>query len=340
MLDRITRVADQARHELGQTGDLKQLEELRVRYLGRKGIITELLRAVGGLPAGERPVAGRELNRLRQELEKEMARREEELSRVATEGRLAAEALDVTLPGRRLLVGRRHPVMQVLREIKRIFTGMGFAVAEGPEVELDYYNFTALNIPPEHPARDMQDSFYVNERVLLRTHTSPVQVRIMQQMAPRLPIRIIAPGKVYRRDDDHTHSPVFHQVEGLLVDKGVSFAHLKGVLENFARQMFGRELEVRMRPSYFPFTEPSAEVDISCVVCGGTGCRVCGDSGWLEILGSGMVHSRVLEMSGYDPEEVSGFAFGLGVERVAMLKYGIDDLRLFFVNDIRFLRQF
>lgn len=340
MLDRITRVADQARHELGQTGDLKQLEELRVRYLGRKGIITELLRAVGGLPAGERPAAGRELNRLRQELEKEMARREEELSRVATEGRLAAEALDVTLPGRRLLVGRRHPVMQVLREIKRIFTGMGFAVAEGPEVELDYYNFTALNIPPEHPARDMQDSFYVNERVLLRTHTSPVQVRIMQQMAPRLPIRIIAPGKVYRRDDDHTHSPVFHQVEGLLVDKGVSFAHLKGVLENFARQMFGRELEVRMRPSYFPFTEPSAEVDISCVVCGGTGCRVCGDSGWLEILGSGMVHSRVLEMSGYDPEEVSGFAFGLGVERVAMLKYGIDDLRLFFVNDIRFLRQF
>lgn len=340
MLDRITRVADQVRHELGQTGDLKQLEELRVRYLGRKGIITELLRAVGGLPAGERPAAGRELNRLRQELEKEMARREEELSRVATEGRLAAEALDVTLPGRRLLVGRRHPVMQVLREIKRIFTGMGFAVAEGPEVELDYYNFTALNIPPEHPARDMQDSFYVNERVLLRTHTSPVQVRIMQQMAPRLPIRIIAPGKVYRRDDDHTHSPVFHQVEGLLVDKGVSFAHLKGVLENFARQMFGRELEVRMRPSYFPFTEPSAEVDISCVVCGGTGCRVCGDSGWLEILGSGMVHSRVLEMSGYDPEEVSGFAFGLGVERVAMLKYGIDDLRLFFVNDIRFLRQF
>lgn len=340
MLDRITRVADQVRHELGQTGDLKQLEELRVRYLGRKGIITELLRAVGGLPAGERPAAGRELNRLRQELEKEMARREEELSRVATEGRLAAEALDVTLPGRRLLVGRRHPVMQVLREIKRIFTGMGFAVAEGPEVELDYYNFTALNIPPEHPARDMQDSFYVNERVLLRTHTSPVQVRIMQQMAPRLPIRIIAPGKVYRRDDDHTHSPVFHQVEGLLVDKGVSFAHLKGVLENFARQMFGRELEVRMRPSYFPFTEPSAEVDISCVVCGGTGCRVCGDSGWLEILGSGMVHSRVLEMSGYDPEEVSGFAFGLGVERVAMLKYGIDDLRLFFVNDMRFLRQF
>ncbi|MBC7105015.1 MAG: phenylalanine--tRNA ligase subunit alpha, partial [Firmicutes bacterium] len=221
-----------------------------------------------------------------------------------------------------------------------IFIGLGFCVVEGPEVELDYYNFEALNIPPDHPARDMQDSFYVSDRVLLRTHTSPVQVRTMERMAPHLPVKVIAPGKVYRRDDDATHSPMFHQVEGLAVDRGITFGDLKGVLLAFAREMFGPETRVRFRPSYFPFTEPSAEVDISCLVCGGRGCRACGDSGWLEILGSGMVHPRVLEVSGYDPTEVTGFAFGMGVERIAMLKYGINDIRLFFTNDLRFLSQF
>ncbi|TDA68249.1 MAG: phenylalanine--tRNA ligase subunit alpha [Clostridia bacterium] len=342
MQEKITAIRAQAVQELQEVQDLAQLDGFRVKYLGKKGLITELLRSVGQLPRGERPEIGKEVNVLQEEIEAGLQARKDALTRQALELRLAAEAIDVTLPGLPVNLGRRHPVQQVMEEIQEIFIGMGFAVAAGPEIELDYYNFTALNIPPEHPARDMQDSFYVAgaDEVLLRTHTSPVQIRVMEARQGALPVRIIAPGKVYRRDDDHTHSPMFHQVEGLLVDRGVAFAHLKGTLEHFVRQMFGPDTQMRLRPSYFPFTEPSAEVDISCVACRGEGCRVCGHSGWLEILGSGMVHPRVLATVGYDPAQVSGFAFGLGVERVAMLKYGLDDLRLFFANDLRFLRQF
>ncbi|NLU48125.1 MAG: phenylalanine--tRNA ligase subunit alpha, partial [Syntrophomonadaceae bacterium] len=258
----------------------------------------------------------------------------------AKEQQLKEETIDVTLPGIRFIPGGKHPLTQVLDEIKHIFVTMGYSVAEGPEIELDYYNFEALNIPKNHPARDMQDSFYIDEDVLLRTHTSPVQVRTMEAMAPQLPVKIIVPGKVYRKDDDATHSPMFHQVEGLLVDTNITFAHLKAVLMTFARKIFGEQVKVRYRPSFFPFTEPSAEMDISCVHCNGEGCRVCSHTGWLEILGAGMVHPRVLEYGGYDPEKVSGFAFGMGIERIAMLKYGVNDLRLFFDNDLRFLKQF
>lgn len=338
--EKIAAIRAQAVQELQEVQDLAQLEKFRVQYLGKKGLITGLLRSVGQLPADERPEIGKEVNMLQEEIEARLRARKDALAKEALERKLTAEAIDVTLPGLPVNLGRRHPIRQVMEEIQEIFIGMGFAVAEGPEVELDYYNFTALNIPPEHPARDMQDSFYLGDELLLRTHTSPVQIRVMEAKQGALPVRIIAPGKVYRRDDDHTHSPMFHQVEGLLVDRGVTFAHLKGTLEHFVRQMFGPDTRMRLRPSYFPFTEPSAEVDISCVTCRGEGCRVCGHSGWLEILGSGMVHPRVLATAGYDPAQVSGFAFGLGVERVAMLKYGIDDLRLFFDNDVRFLRQF
>ncbi len=253
---------------------------------------------------------------------------------------MAAERLDVTMPGIPQPLGHLHPLTLVMDEIAEIFLGMGFNIAEGPEVETDYYNFEALNIPKDHPARDMQDSFYFGSDILLRTHTSPVQVHTMVKTAPNVPVRIIAPGKVYRRDDDATHSPMFHQVEGLAIDRNISLSDLKGTLLLFVRQMFGAHQQVRLRPSFFPFTEPSAEVDMSCVICAGKGCRVCKETGWLEILGAGMVHPRVLEMSGYDPEEYTGYAFGMGVERIAMLKYGIDDLRLFFKNDLRMLRQF
>jgi phenylalanyl-tRNA synthetase alpha chain len=279
-------------------------------------------------------------NEIREELEtalevKAMIVKEKELLE-----RLGNERIDITLPGRRLALGGKHPLTLTLEEIKRIFTNLGFTVAKGPEVETDYYCFEALNLPKDHPARDMQDSFYITEEILLRTHTSPVQVRTMKAANPGEPIRIICPGKVYRRDYDATHSPMFQQVEGLVIDSEITFGDLKGILATFARQMFGEERKVRLRPSFFPFTEPSAEVDISCGICQGKGCRACGNTGWLEILGSGMVHPRVLEMSGFDAEKVSGFAFGMGVERIAMLKYGIDDLRLFFENDVRFLRQF
>lgn len=340
MLDVIADLKDKALTELAQVNDLEGLEAVRIKYLGKKGELTQILRGMGQLPPEERPRVGQLANQVREELEAALARTRAYLLEQEKERRLKEEKLDVTLPGRPWPRGYRHPLHLVLEEIKDIFIGLGFAVAEGPEVETDYYNFTALNLPPEHPARDMQDSFYISQNILLRTHTSPVQVRVMEAMRPRLPIRIIAPGKVYRRDDDATHSPMFHQVEGLLVDRRVTFGDLKGILMAFLRQIFGPEVGVRFRPSYFPFTEPSAEVDISCVMCKGQGCRVCKQTGWLEILGSGMVHPKVLAMAGYNPEEVSGFAFGLGVERVAMLKYGIDDLRLFFENDLRFLRQF
>lgn len=320
--------------------NLNALNELRVEYLGKKGSLTTILRGLGSLSPEERPKVGQMVNEVRAELEDILNKKNNELKAIELATRLEKEKIDVTLPGRINQVGHLHPLTLTLNRIKSIFMQMGFSVAEGPEVEQDHFNFEALNLPKDHPARDMQDSFYITEEILLRTHTSPVQARTMQANEPNTPIRIIAPGKVYRRDYDATHSPMFTQVEGLVVDKDISFSDLKGMLETFIHQIFNENVGVRFRPSFFPFTEPSAEVDISCVMCQGKGCRVCKGTGWLEILGSGMVHPRVLEMSGYDPNKVSGFAFGMGVERIAMLLYGIDDLRLFYDNDLRFLRQF
>ncbi len=315
--------------------DLRALEALRVRFLGRKGELTALFKNLGQVDPDQRPVVGKVLNEVKARLEMLL---EEAIQGAKEQAARQGEAVDITAPGRRPLRGRLHPITQTAMEIASIFNRLGFETVEGPEVELDYYNFEALNIPKDHPARDMQDTFYVSEDVVLRTHTSPLQVRTMERKKP--PIKIIAPGKAYRCDSDVTHSPMFHQVEGLMVGKGVSFGDLKGVLTVFVHQMFGPDVGLRFRPSFFPFTEPSAEVDIQCVICKGAGCRVCSQSGWLEILGSGMVDPEVFKMVGYDPEEVTGFAFGMGIERIAMLKYGINDLRLFFENDLRFLRQF
>ncbi|WP_019555409.1 phenylalanine--tRNA ligase subunit alpha [Propionispira raffinosivorans] len=321
--------------------NVSDLNDLRVKYLGKKGTLTSLLRGMGKLSPEERPRIGQMVNEVRAELEAVLESKNEELKKLELAQRLATEKIDVTLPGRIQPLGHLHPLTLTLNRIKNIFMTMGFSVEEGPEVEKDYYNFEALNLPKDHPARDMQDSFYITEDILLRTQTSPVQARTMQAHEPNSPIRMIAPGRVYRRDDyDATHSPMFTQVEGLVIDKNISFSDLKGTLELFLHQIFNENVGVRFRPSFFPFTEPSAEVDISCVMCQGKGCRVCKGTGWLEILGAGMVHPHVLEMSGYDPKKVSGFAFGLGVERVAMLAYGVDDLRLFYDNDMRFLRQF
>ncbi|HHX75619.1 MAG TPA: phenylalanine--tRNA ligase subunit alpha [Firmicutes bacterium] len=340
MQEKLQALAARARAEIAAAANGEELKQIQVRYLGKKGEITAVLRGMGQLPPAARPVIGNLANKIRDELSALFASRENELREEERRRQMAADQVDVTLPGRPQQLGYLHPLTQVMEEIAEIFLGMGFTIAEGPEVETDYYNFEALNIPKDHPAREMQDSFYFQADLLLRTHTSPVQVRTMEKMAPEVPVRIIAPGKVYRRDDDATHSPMFHQVEGLVIDRNISLSDLKGTLLLFARQMFGEQQQVRLRPSFFPFTEPSAEVDISCVICGGTGCRTCKDTGWIEILGSGMVHPRVLEMSGYDPEEYCGYAFGMGVERIAMLKYGVDDLRLFFRNDLRMLRQF
>ncbi|MBE3586706.1 MAG: phenylalanyl-tRNA synthetase alpha chain [Thermoanaerobacter sp.] len=340
MEEQLHKMAAEAKEALARADSPEALEEIRIRYLGKKGELTRVLRGMSALPPGERPRIGQLANSIREELEKQLAERTAEVGARVKKMRLAAESIDITLPGTPFLTGKKHPLTTVQEEIEEIFLGLGFSIAEGPEVELDYYNFEALNLPKDHPARDMQDSFFIGPEVLLRTHTSPVQVRTMERTAPAVPVKIIAPGKVYRRDDDATHSPMFHQVEGLAVDRRITFGDLKGVLDVFAREMFGGNTRTRFRPSYFPFTEPSAEVDISCVMCGGKGCRVCSHTGWLEILGCGMVHPRVLEMSGYNSAEVSGFAFGMGIERIAMLKYGIDDLRLFFDNDLRFLAQF
>ena len=332
----VENIVTEVLQEIREPATLEDLELLRVKYLGRKGALTTILRGLGKLDPEERRRIGQEANRAKEALE---AALDEALGALKAAARRAATpTVDVTLPGRRLPRGRLHPLNQTMAEVCDIFLHLGFEAVEGPEVELDWYNFEALNLPPDHPARDMQDTFYFNDQVLLRTHTSPMQIRTMEARQP--PVRIIAPGKVYRRDSDITHSPMFHQVEGLLVDKGVTFADLKGVLTAFVHQMFGPEVGVRFRPSYFPFTEPSAEVDIECVMCGGHGCRVCQATGWLEVLGSGMVHPAVFEAVGYDPETYTGFAFGLGIERIAMLKYGVDDIRLFFENDLRFLRQF
>lgn len=329
-----------ALQELAAAAGKEALNELKVKYLGKKGLLTGVLRGLGALSPEERPRAGQVVNEVRNEIEQIIAAKLEAVKQAEVARKLASETIDVTLPGRQAELGHLHPLTLTLNRIKDTFMRLGFEIAEGPEVETDYHSFEALNLPKDHPARDMQDTFYITQEILLRPHTSPVQIRTMQASEPNQPIRIIAPGKVYRRDYDATHSPMFQQVEGLVVDQGISFADLKGTLELFSKEIFGNSVNVRFRPSFFPFTEPSAEVDISCVMCAGKGCRVCSGTGWLEILGSGMVHPRVLEMSRFDPGQVSGFAFGMGVERIAMLTYGIDDLRLFFDNDIRFLRQF
>ncbi|MFQ5802534.1 MAG: phenylalanine--tRNA ligase subunit alpha [Candidatus Methylomirabilales bacterium] len=317
--------------------DPEALEQIRIRVLGRKGELTEILRGLGACPPEIRRAVGQQANTLKTRIEAALGKRQQALRAAILEGLAFREAIDITLPGRPIARGSLHPLTATLYEIIEVFQHLGFSVAEGPEVELDYYNFEALNIPKDHPARDMQDTFYVTDDVLLRTHTSPVQIRVMETQPP--PVKIVAPGRVYRRDADPTHSPMFHQVEGLLVDHGVSFADLKGTLQAFVDQFFGTGTGVRFRPSFFPFTEPSAEVDIACVMCKGAGCRVCKGSGFLEILGAGMVDPEVFRIVGYHPE-ITGFAFGLGVERIAMLRYGIDDIRLFFENDLRFLQQF
>lgn len=339
MREQLTKIRDEAKQLIMQAADLTALNNYRVQILGKKGALTAVLRGLGSLSAEERPLIGQLANQVRAEIENLIAAKQEQLEQQAQQAKLTAEQIDITLPGRVHTIGRQHPLALVQREIEKIFVEMGFDIIEGPEVELDYYNFEALNTPPDHPARDTQDTFYINERVLLRTQTSPIQIHTMEKQKP--PIRMIGPGRVYRSDTpDVTHSPMFHQIEGLVVDQGISFADLKGTLINFVEKMFGAGRGVRFRPHHFPFTEPSAEVDISCIKCNGQGCRVCGGTGWLEILGAGLVHPRVLEMVGYDPNQISGFAFGMGVERIAMLKYGVDDIRLFFENDMRFLQQF
>ena len=319
--------------------DIASLEELRVSYLGNKGALTGLLKGLGQLSAEERPKAGAEINAVKQVLNEQLNSRRDALQREALSAQLATEAIDVTLPGRRAEAGALHPITRTIQRMETFFASMGFDVVEGPEIEDDYHNFEALNIPAHHPARAMHDTFYVDDTHVLRTHTSGVQVRTMETQSP--PIRVICPGRVYRCDSDLTHSPMFHQVEGLLIDETSNFGHLKGLLEDFLQAFFERDdLSVRLRPSYFPFTEPSAEVDIQCVKCSGEGCRVCSHTGWIEVLGCGMVNPKVLEMSGIDPDKYRGFAFGMGVERLSMLRYGIGDLRLNFDNDLRFLAQF
>ena len=316
-----------------------ELEQAKARYLGKSGLLTEQLKQLGKLPAEQRPAAGSLINQAKEQIQQALEARREALRQIELDSRLAAETLDVTLPGRGLGSGGLHPVTRTLARIQALFRSIGFEVAEGPEIETDFYNFTALNIPENHPARAMHDTFYVDDTHLLRTHTSPVQIHYLQNNQP--PLKIIAPGRVYRCDSDVTHTPMFHQVEGLWVDEEVSFAALKGVLADFMQRFFERDdLKVRFRPSFFPFTEPSAEMDIACVMCGGDGCRVCSNTGWLEVLGCGMVHPNVLGHVNVDSEKYLGFAFGLGVERLAMLRYGVDDLRLFFANDLRFLKQF
>ncbi len=315
------------------------LEALRIKYLGKKGELTAVLRGMGQLSAEERPIVGQIANEVRAEIEAALGEKKTALAAAALDSKLLKEKLDVTVPGRQSKMGHRHPLTLVQRDMEEIFIGMGFSIAEGPEVEYDYYNFQALNIPENHPARDTQDTFYITDKILLRSQTSPVQARVMEQQKP--PIRIISPGRVYRSDAmDATHSPLFHQMEGLVVDKGITMGDLKGMLETFAKTEFGEETRIRFRPHHFPFTEPSAEVDISCFMCGGKGCRLCKGEGWIEILGAGMVHPNVLRNCGIDPEVYSGFAFGMGVERIAMLKYHIDDIRHFYENDVRFIEQF
>ena len=336
MKDELLELRKEALQELKSVAESSDIERLRRRYLGRKGLLTLLLKRLAELPKQQRPVIGKIVKQVKEDLRREFQAATDSLTTKAIEG--VSALVDVTLPGRRAPRGHLHPITQIAEEICTIFSTLGFRVVEGPEVELDYYNFEALNMPKDHPARDIQDTFYISDNVVLRTHTSPMQIRVMEKQLP--PVSVVAPGKVYRPDSDISHTPMFHQVEGLLVDKGVSFGDLKGTLTTFAHQMFGRDTKLRFRPGFFPFTEPSAEVDIQCVICKGDGCRTCSYTGWLEILGSGMVDPEVFRVVGYDLESISGFAFGIGVERIAMLKFGLDDIRVFFENDIRFLQQF
>lgn len=337
-MENLSVLVEQAQAAVAQATDEQTLEQLRVQYLGKKGEITQLLKGLGKLSAEERPEAGAKINVAKQQVNESITARKTTLSEAALNARLASETIDVTLPGRDKCCGNLHPVTHTMERIETFFSNMGYGVAEGPEIEDDYHNFEALNIPSHHPARAMHDTFYFDAHTLLRTHTSPVQVRVMEGQQP--PLRVICPGRVYRCDSDLTHTPMFHQVEGLVVDKDVNFAQLKGTVEEFLKVFFEKELAVRFRPSYFPFTEPSAEVDIACVMCNGEGCRVCSHTGWLEVMGCGMVHPNVFKSSGIDSEQFSGFAFGMGVERLAMLRYGVNDLRLFFENDLKFLSQF
>lgn len=338
MQQQLEGLIQQAATASAAAASLQELDAVRVRFLGKKGELTEQLKQLGGLSAEERPAAGQFINCAKEQVQNLLEARRVQLEQAELNAKLTAETLDVTLPGRGQTGGGLHPVTRTLQRIEHLFRQVGFEVAEGPEIESEFYNFEALNIPAEHPARAMHDTFYFPDGKLLRTHTSPVQIRVMQERTP--PLRVIAPGRVYRCDSDVTHTPMFHQVEGFMVDRDVSFADLKGMLNDFLQQFFERELAVRFRPSYFPFTEPSAEVDIACVICGGDGCRVCKHTGWLEVLGCGMIHPNVFAHVGIDNERYTGFAFGMGVERLTMLRYGVNDLRLFFENDLRFLKQF
>ncbi len=340
MINKLNELEKEALAKIAAAESINEINDIRIYYLGKKGEITNISKGMASLSSEEKPLFGQALNQAKVAIEEAINAAITNMEAQALAAKLAADSIDVTLPGKSFAYGSKHPITRVIDEIKEIFMSMGYEVVEGPQIETDYYNFEALNLPKEHPARDMQDSFYITPETLLRTHTSPVQARTMEQKKGAVPVKVICPGTVYRRDDDATHSPEFHQAEGLVIDENITMADLKGMLLTFARQMFGADREIRLRPSYFPFTEPSAEVDISCFVCGGKGCKLCKDTGWIEILGSGMVHPRVLEMSGYDPEKVRGFAFGIGIERIAMLKYGINDIRALFENDERFLKQF
>lgn len=339
MREKLEAIREEAIKRMEQSDALDKLNDIRVAYLGKKGKLTEVMKGMKDVAAEERPRVGQLVNDTRKALEEKMDEMKKELMAAAREAKMQEEVIDVTLPAKKNSVGHRHPNTIALEDVENIFVGMGYEVVEGPEVEYDYYNFEALNIPANHPAKDEQDTFYINDNILLRTQTSSVQARVMEK--GNLPIRVIAPGRVFRADEvDATHSPSFHQIEGLVIDKNITFADLKGTLAEFAREMFGEDTKVKFRPHHFPFTEPSAEVDMTCFKCGGKGCRMCKGSGWIEILGCGMVHPRVLKMSGIDPEEYSGFAFGIGLERITLLKYEIDDMRLLYENDVRFLKQF
>ena len=339
MKQQLTQIKESALSALSAANNAAELDEVRVRFLGKKGELTAILKQMGSLSPEERPIVGQLVNEVRSELEESISKKGDEIKNAAMAQKLKDEAIDVTLPGKKAEIGHKHPLTLVLDDIKQMFLGMGFDIVKGPEVETDYYNFEALNIPKDHPARDTQDTFYITENILLRTQTSPVQIRTMEKIKP--PIRIISPGRVYRSDAiDATHSPVFHQIEGLVVDKGVTMADLKGTLELFAKKLYGEDSKVRFRPHHFPFTEPSAEVDVMCFNCQGKGCSLCKGEGWIEILGAGMVHPKVLSICGIDPDEYSGFAFGMGLERLVMRRYQIDDLRMFFENDMKFLSQF
>ena len=339
MKEQLEQIKKIALEQLNQVTDKAELENIRVKYLGKKGELTAILRGMGKLSAEERPVVGKIANEVRAEIENAIDTKSETIRMAEKEAKLNSEVIDISMPGKKQTVGKKHPLSLTLDQVNDIFLSMGFSIEEGPEVEYDLYNFERLNIPKNHPARDEQDTFYINDSIVLRSQTSPVQVRTMETR--KLPIRIIAPGRVFRSDEvDATHSPSFHQIEGLVIDKNITFADLKGTLAEFAKELFGPETKVKFRPHHFPFTEPSAEVDVTCFKCGGKGCRFCKGSGWIEILGCGMVHPNVLKMSGIDPDEYSGFAFGVGLERIALLKYEIDDMRLLYENDVRFLKQF